>query len=614
MSNTSNAPNKRSHPFNVSGVFEISEILAPANNQTFTYQNSTGSITCNGWNDENEREYDGVMTGYSAAKDEVQDERCYTLKGRMIPSIDSADFQIYFDATHKVDLGESNAFAGTLHDNTAASGFGIVVAKTEMPDLNSDSPVLAFVMKHTDYRPEDKSTHEFKVEYRMRPTPNLKKTQGLVQEGKETLVHRYIVDWNEEHMRWVVDVRHNSSPAKATPVTPKKRAAPVKKVKGRSGGASVPDDLVDKEAAGLTVGEDVAVPNKKRAASAGKGKGRAAIPVEPEEEFNDDLFETDLGEDFDPPEQGPSTGRGTKAGRQPRHPRGQIISISHLISHDSRKHKNLAGGAQLHLNPMTSIYPAAPNGPASKDTSELAEQSLIERFPGKMPLDIVFCVPIDSKHFRKHIRAYNNALSFTSNGVETDKTVAGNGGTWTCRIFGQLSHNIGSLLPPDGQPRKFAQIFMNGDQQDSEAAARSKAAGGGLRSEILKKFQRFLYAKNPFAKLYKSAEEIVNSNVVKTIKIKSMAIGNRDKNRYNYPTCNQVAAIIPGDGEVGSTDRDVILHRKSGALRRISELNTTYFALRYPVFFMHGSHGWDEHYRNTASRRKCKRLMLPCYN
>ncbi|EGG04497.1 uncharacterized protein MELLADRAFT_28760, partial [Melampsora larici-populina 98AG31] len=191
-----------------------------------------------------------------------------------------------------------------------------------------------------------------------------------------------------------------------------------------------------------------------------------------------------------------------------------------------------------------------------------------------------------SRHFCKHIRAYNNAVSFTSNGVKTDKTVAGNGGTWTYRIFGQLSHNIGALLPPDGQPKKFAQIFMGGDQADGEAAARSKAAGGGLRPIILKKLQRFLYAKNPFAKLYKSSEQVANGSQIRTIKIKSLAIGNRDKNRYNFPTCNQVAAIIEGDGEVGSTDRDIILHRKSGLLRRISELNTTYFALRYPVLFM----------------------------
>lgn len=72
---------------------------------------------------------------------------------------------------------------------------------------------------------------------------------------------------------------------------------------------------------------------------------------------------------------------------------------------------------------------------------------------------------------------------------------------------------------------------------------------------------------------------------------------------YNFPTCDQVAAVIDGDGGIGSLNRDIILRRVSGKLRRISELNTNYFSLRYPIFFMFGSHGWDEHYRNMHSRR-----------
>ncbi|EGG04496.1 uncharacterized protein MELLADRAFT_64871 [Melampsora larici-populina 98AG31] len=365
----SNTPSKKSHPLNVSGVVEVSEILASLNNLSFTWRNSTVSITCNGWDNANEREYNGILTGYSATEHEVGDERCYTIKGRMIPAPDCADFQIYFDPIHKIDSGPSETFIGRLHDNTAASGFGIVAAKTEIADLNSDAAILVFVMKHTDYRPEvrfpcvvqsDKSTHEFEVEYRMRPTPNLKKTQGLIQEGKETLAHGYIVDWNAEHNRWIVDriaegakvtginiasghqsvtkkkaaagaqvtptgrVKPANTPTKPAPVTPKKRTAPAGKAKGRVRPAAAiaedgPDANLDE---GDVVEEAITTPVKKRGTANTKSKGRAPAPVEQEEEIDEDNFDNEFEDAFEPPAQGTSTGRGTQAGRVPRRPRG----------------------------------------------------------------------------------------------------------------------------------------------------------------------------------------------------------------------------------------------------------------------------------------------------
>ncbi|EGG06382.1 uncharacterized protein MELLADRAFT_86567 [Melampsora larici-populina 98AG31] len=343
MSTGSNAPVKKSHPFNISGVVEVSEILAPLNGQKFTYRNATVSITCNGLNNDNEREYDGILTGYSTAEHEVLDEHCYSIKGRMLPSSETADFQIYFDPVHKIDVGDSNTFAGTLHDNTAASGFGIVGAKAEIPDVESDSVVLVFVMKHTDYLPE--------VEYRMRPTPNLKKTQGLVQEGKETLVHGYIVDWSEEHHRWIVDQvtglnvgsGHQvvskkkvgtgsqvtatgrvkpANPIKLVPATPKKRAAPATKAKARAANqAKAKPDIDQGEEAELEQ-EELPLPQpKKRAAAVNKGKARAAPQVELDDEVGEDFFDDDLGDDIKPPQQGSSTGLGIKAGRQPKRAR-----------------------------------------------------------------------------------------------------------------------------------------------------------------------------------------------------------------------------------------------------------------------------------------------------
>ncbi|EGG07740.1 uncharacterized protein MELLADRAFT_35436, partial [Melampsora larici-populina 98AG31] len=190
-----------------------------------------------------------------------------------------------------------------------------------------------------------------------------------------------------------------------------------------------------------------------------------------------------------------------------------------------------------------------------------------------------------SKNFRKNIRTFNNAVLFTSTAAKPDKTVLGNGGAWTYRIKGSLTHLIGSLLPVEGAAKTFGQMFIFGDQAEEELALR-KPTDSSMNIQTLATIQAFLYHNNPFAKLYKAAEAILAPGIVKTIKIKSLQRHGRNTNRYNYPTCSQIAAILPGDGVVGAKDRDIILHRQSGELQRISELNTNYFSLCYPLFFM----------------------------
>ncbi|EGG01409.1 uncharacterized protein MELLADRAFT_110986 [Melampsora larici-populina 98AG31] len=342
----------KSHPFTILTVVEIAETstkLQPWDNRAYTYRNATGSITCNGWDNANEPEYDGTFTSYCGSKEEPEDENCYVVKGRMIPSNDTAEYQVYYDAEHMIHVGTSEAFTGTLHNNTGVSGFGIVGAKTEVPEATSDSAVLVFVMKHVDYRPETKETPEFEVEYRMRPTPNPKGTQRLIQEGKETLVHGYIVDWNGSSNRWVVDVTgvnvgsgHQTAPKKkistgsqvtasgrvrpakhtasSSPAPAPKRKAPTKG-KGKAAARDPPDEVLDED-----VLDDFTPPTptnpKKRARAPAKTKLQPPIPVEPEDPVGEDPYDEDLFEEEASPEQSTSKMQMTRAGRQPKRSRG----------------------------------------------------------------------------------------------------------------------------------------------------------------------------------------------------------------------------------------------------------------------------------------------------
>ena len=66
-----------------------------------------------------------------------------------------------------------------------------------------------------------------------------------------------------------------------------------------------------------------------------------------------------------------------------------------------------------------------------------------------------------------------------------------------------------------------------------------------------------------------------------------------DARRYNLPTMDEIAAIVPGDGlQNVRVDCDIVLHLQDGGLRRISNLHPSYLPLHYVLFFPHGEEGW----------------------
>ena len=66
-----------------------------------------------------------------------------------------------------------------------------------------------------------------------------------------------------------------------------------------------------------------------------------------------------------------------------------------------------------------------------------------------------------------------------------------------------------------------------------------------------------------------------------------------DAKRYNLPTVEEIAAIIPGDGSQNTrVDCDIVLHLQGGGLHRISNLHPSYLSLHYILFFPHGEEGW----------------------
>jgi hypothetical protein len=81
-------------------------------------------------------------------------------------------------------------------------------------------------------------------------------------------------------------------------------------------------------------------------------------------------------------------------------------------------------------------------------------------------------------------------------------------------------------------------------------------------------------------------------NLTISLRIVNPAERGKDPRRYNRPTADEVAAIIPIGG-ASTYVRDITLKRRSdGQLQRIPHTSSKYLPLMYPLLFPNGEEGW----------------------
>ena len=67
---------------------------------------------------------------------------------------------------------------------------------------------------------------------------------------------------------------------------------------------------------------------------------------------------------------------------------------------------------------------------------------------------------------------------------------------------------------------------------------------------------------------------------------------NHDRRRWNLPTADEIAVVIPGDRIQSYGRRDVVFHLRNGLLRRITDGSLMYECPQYPFLFIHGEDGY----------------------
>ena len=68
---------------------------------------------------------------------------------------------------------------------------------------------------------------------------------------------------------------------------------------------------------------------------------------------------------------------------------------------------------------------------------------------------------------------------------------------------------------------------------------------------------------NPYVVQFQSARERFQLNPEKTFHMRIVSRSDKDGRTYNMPTAAEVAALIPGDFNLGMDKRDIVLQHKS---------------------------------------------------
>jgi len=218
-----------------------------------------------------------------------------------------------------------------------------------------------------------------------------------------------------------------------------------------------------------------------------------------------------------------------------------------------------------------------------------------------------------SRRFLAQIRTFNNAFAFASFGTSTRyrnmRQPRGRGPN-TFQVKGQLYHKIGGILPPTGQQPQFAQIYFHDSDQGAEADLRldfiygprnqnvqnGRGRDGAQEREkdrrIIGILQRLMYRYNPYARRFKTIGDRIRADNAPVLGLKIVCQRAGDERRYNRPTADEFAAILPGDATDAPGNRDIVIQLRDNTLHQVSALHQAYFPLCYPLLFLRGEDGF----------------------
>ncbi|XP_019153834.1 PREDICTED: uncharacterized protein LOC109150379 [Ipomoea nil] len=141
---------------------------------------------------------------------------------------------------------------------------------------------------------------------------------------------------------------------------------------------------------------------------------------------------------------------------------------------------------------------------------------------------------------------------------------------------------------------------------------RAENNGSALHSEVVHDIKQVLDEHNVLVKSFRMAKSFLESNPQSQIRMRLIGKRTKDARTYALPTTSEVAALIVGDIDPYIGQQDIVVECRSGALKRINELNPAYLPLQYPILFPYGEDGFREdiHFATLGTKQDFARKSV----
>lgn len=204
--------------------------------------------------------------------------------------------------------------------------------------------------------------------------------------------------------------------------------------------------------------------------------------------------------------------------------------------------------------------------------------------------------PKKGKHFQSCARIYNSMFAFTSSGGTVDNSINNGGSPYVYRLNGQNHHVFGSLIPDDGQPPKFCQLYIYDTENELSNRMRwvEVENSKNIDPDIVEGLMKMLDEKNLLVKEFRIARDRFKDSGVVDLKI-TLKVHRSESGRVNnIGTSDEVAGIMVGDQEETEEGREIIIQDKIGNLQRVTSIHPKLMALQYPLLFPDGEDGFHK--------------------
>jgi hypothetical protein len=164
--------------------------------------------------------------------------------------------------------------------------------------------------------------------------------------------------------------------------------------------------------------------------------------------------------------------------------------------------------------------------------------------------------------FQLGIKIYNSFFAFTSLGGSVDNSVNNGSALYMFCLNGQNHHRIGSLIHVDSQRPTFAQLYIY-DTENEVTNRIGSIIGDNSKNtvdqDIVAELLEILDQCNSLVKYFRMARDRFNEYEIHDVRIRLIGNRNSDGRQYNFLTTSEVAAIIVGDFNIESCNRDIIV-------------------------------------------------------